>query len=349
MADNIGKKRDQSLDIVKGICIILMVLGHAGCPEWLNQYMAWFRMPCFFFISGILLSERYLTDIKSGILKKLKGYYLPFLKWELIFILLHNLFANMHIYETSYTWNEVGIRMLRAVVMSGGEQLLGGYWFLISLTWASIGSILFLGFLQKCKKLTTVYISGGVLAAVFIASIEYLLPVKLPAQFGPQTFLAFAFFMSGFLYRKCGFYTKKLSSAFILPLLFPAIVSIFLKMSMTTATGIYSCVYFIVALSGTIGFLQFAKKLEYGELKLFNYIGNKTLYILTFHFLAFKPVSYLWIKAHHLPISYLSKFPVLEDTNSWMWVIYTLAGTALPLLLWELLHLPVWNFKGIRK
>ena len=34
-----NKKRDLSLDIAKGICIILMVVGHAGCPEWMNKFM----------------------------------------------------------------------------------------------------------------------------------------------------------------------------------------------------------------------------------------------------------------------------------------------------------------------
>lgn len=45
--------------------------------------------------------------------------------------------------------------------MTGGEQLLGGYWFLISLTWASIGTILILSFLKRRNKLTNIYIMGG--------------------------------------------------------------------------------------------------------------------------------------------------------------------------------------------
>lgn len=69
MAEN--KKRDLSLDIAKGICIILMVVGHAGCPEWINKFMGLIRMPCFFFISGILLSDRYLDDLKSGVRKNI--------------------------------------------------------------------------------------------------------------------------------------------------------------------------------------------------------------------------------------------------------------------------------------
>lgn len=107
--------------------------------------------------------------------------------------------------------------------------------------------------------------------------------------------------------------------------------------------------YFVVALSGIIGFIQLAKKLEHDKVvALFNYIGNKTLYILTFHFLAFKPISYILIRLNGLPISDLSQFPVLKETSSWMWTIYTVAGICLPLLVWELFHLPFLRFKKIK-
>jgi fucose 4-O-acetylase-like acetyltransferase len=95
---------------------------------------------------------------------------------------------------------------------------------------------------------------------------------------------------------------------------------------------------------GTIGAIQLAKRLKHGKVvAVLDYIGNKTLYILTFHFLAFKAVSYLWIKTHDLPINFLSQFPVLQATGSWMWVVYAIAGVALPLLVWELFHLSIGN------
>ncbi|MDC1767460.1 MULTISPECIES: acyltransferase family protein [Bacteroides] len=155
-----GTNRDLSLDIVKGCCIILMVMGHSGCSDWMNRFIYMFHMPCFFFISGILLSDKYLTDIKGGIRKKLKGYYRPFVKWTLIFLFLHNVFTYLHIYETSYNLKETAVMIVRTFTMTGSEQLLGGYWFLISLTWASVGSILYLSLFQKKSKLITIHIAG---------------------------------------------------------------------------------------------------------------------------------------------------------------------------------------------
>ena len=82
-------KRDTTLDIAKAVCIILMVIGHAGCPKYMCDVVYLFHMPCFFFISGLLFNEKYYANLSSGIKKKLRSYYVPFVKWELILLLFH--------------------------------------------------------------------------------------------------------------------------------------------------------------------------------------------------------------------------------------------------------------------
>ena len=154
-------QRDKTLDIAKGICIILMVIGHSGCPAYLHDFVYLFHMPCFFFISGWLLNDKYLSDLKKGLLQKAKGSYYPYVKWTLIFLIFHNVFASMYIYENSYSWKTFIERVIRAFTMTSSESLLGGFWFLISLFWASIGSLLLLSILKKHNRLTFVDISGG--------------------------------------------------------------------------------------------------------------------------------------------------------------------------------------------
>lgn len=120
-----------------------------------------FHMPCFFFISGWLLNDKYLANLKNGLYHKAKGSYYPFVKWTLIFLIFHNIFAALHVYDTFYTLPVFAERIVRAFTLTGSESLLGGFWFLISLFWASIGSLLFLWFLNKKHKLTDTYIIGG--------------------------------------------------------------------------------------------------------------------------------------------------------------------------------------------
>lgn len=155
------QKRDNTLDIAKAICICLMVVGHSGCPEYLHRFIYMFHMPCFFFISGWLLKDKYIIDLKKGIFSKIKGSYYPFVKWSLFFLVFHNLMAALHIYKDSYTLQEYLVKVIRIFTMTGSEQLLGGYWFLISLCWASLFSLFFLYICDKKNALTNVSIFLG--------------------------------------------------------------------------------------------------------------------------------------------------------------------------------------------
>ena len=339
------KQRDVSLDVTKGICIILMVVGHAGCPGWMYNFIYMFHMPLFFFISGMLLSERYIDDPKLGVLRKLKGYYKPFVKWTIVFVLLHNVFAAMHILEPSYTLGVIIKKCILSFFLLCVE--IGPYWFLASLIMASIASILLLGLLKRYKLLNNISLVGVVIlsvlvASVFPATVEFTAfgrPVFL-GQIGPQTFLAFAFFVSGYIYKhetRCRqFFEQSWVPVVILLVVF--VWSLYKPMHMLVAysPNTKCWQYYPLALGGLFSVLALVKKLRYKPLvATFNYIGSKTLYILTFHLFSFKIVSYAWIEYHHLPIEQLSEGWFLESAAPWLWVIYSIVGVVVPLMLWE--------------
>lgn len=79
-----------------------------------------------------------------------------------------------------------------------------------------------------------------------------------------------------------------------------------------------------------------------------SYIGNKTLYILTFHFIAFKLVSWLYLYVEGLSIDNLSQFPVLQNSKFYLWIIYSLIGVGISLLIWELFHVRVSFLKLLK-
>ncbi len=335
----IPQRRDVTLDIAKALCIILMVVGHSGCPDYLHRFIYMFHMPCFFFISGWLLSDKYATDLKTGLLKKVKGYYKPFIKWELIFLLCHNLFAWLHIYNDSYPLRDIPLKAVRIFTMTGGEQLLGGFWFLISIFWASVAALLFVALLHRRKCLTIFNIWGGVILTLLLAMTEEYIPIELPVQFGSKTILATAFYMTGYACKrmKLNFDKSPLIGLFLLAL--PAIAALFTTLSMST-TGTKIMVFYPHALSGAMGTLILSSWLS-RQTAVRNQllkIGRKTLYILTFHFLAFKLVSYVYIQLVGRPIVELVQFPVLQDTTNWLWVIYTIIGIGVPVGIWEVVN-----------
>ena len=67
-------KRDITVDIIKGIGIVLMVVGHARAP--LSDYISLFHMAIFFIASGFLINCKYadsLSGMMQYIWKKIKG------------------------------------------------------------------------------------------------------------------------------------------------------------------------------------------------------------------------------------------------------------------------------------
>lgn len=83
-------KRLIGIDVMQGIAMMLVVLGHHlfnFMPEWYKQMFAWiytFHMPLFIFISGFLIRYSYKgvnnwKEYKQYITKRIKKFLLPFL------------------------------------------------------------------------------------------------------------------------------------------------------------------------------------------------------------------------------------------------------------------------------
>ena len=133
--------RNNSVTISKGIAIILMVIGHACVSQLFNQYLVMVRMPLFFIMSGYCFKERYLTDMGGFLKKRVKGIYLPYVKWSVFFLCIHNLLCYTHIESIEHILdiNDFLKRLLFIFTkMAGEDMLLGGFWFLKTLFWASI-------------------------------------------------------------------------------------------------------------------------------------------------------------------------------------------------------------------
>lgn len=67
-------------------------------------------------------------------------------------------------------------------------------------------------------------------------------------------------------------------------------------------------------------------------------VGNFTLDILVWHFLAFKVVSYLIIKLHDLPIEHMGDFPIISEYSHIYWPLYAIAGIGLSLMMGHILR-----------
>lgn len=330
-------KIDTRISVTKALCIILMVVGHSGCPEIINDIFGLIRMPCFFFMSGFLLKEKYLNDMVAFVKRRFKGLWWPFVKWSVIFMLLHNVLTSLHVYNSSYTLTDMAYKLFQIVTMTGSEQLLGGYWFLKELLYASVISIIALKLLHAIpNRKNGKEISNGIILTFLFLICAYFIsiaPFKIPT-IGSRTLLSAACYFAGYTFHKLPNNNRSNLFKGIIYLTTVLVISFFYTNSMS-ATNYDIFIYFIIAMIGTVGIINIAGLIKGNALKALNYVGGKTLYILTFHFISFKLVSLILIGYYDLPITRLSDFPVISGLNSFSWIVYSIIGVIIPLILWE--------------
>lgn len=338
-------KRDVSIDICKGIGIILMVLGHSGMPKGGHDFIYMFHMPLFFFVSGYCFSEKYLDTPIAFVKKKIKGLWLPYVKYSLLFLLLHNLFCYLHIYSPLYGYQRHGVDMLSisqakdsvwSVVTSmyGTDQLLGGFWFLRELLLGSVIAFVAMKAIRKlqqhCQLVAISNMGGGIfllLASVVMNKYVLVFPCF---NMGSLSVLAAAIFLAGHVYKEHK-YCMNLgwTIAFAIIILLGSILKpreiVNLEWSDTVP-------YFFFGVLGTVMTINVSRYISVfaAWLGLFlSWVGRVTLTVLTWHLLAFKIVTLIIIRQKGMSIEHLGEFPVMSvfSEQRW-WIAYFIVAMA---------------------
>ena len=91
------------IDIAKGICILLMVIGHSGMTGILHNMIYAFHMPFFFFISGITTNVK--RSFRDFFISKANGLLIPFCIYYLIHIPCYAYVYHMSV--TKYFYSEL--------------------------------------------------------------------------------------------------------------------------------------------------------------------------------------------------------------------------------------------------
>lgn len=330
-----NKSRNNYISIAKAIGIILMVVGHSGCPSAIGRFIYLFHMPLFFVCSGFFFREATnKTSLMSFYKKRIKGLYLPYLKWSLLFLLLHNVFRHFHITGSVIYHTQDFIRQLiRLLTMTDYELLIRPFWFIKELLFASVIvasiSIIRARLFPKIKTFTLLFFS---LTTAFWAKFIPLIPLIGDCSL---LFLSIAYFYSGILIQKykpsIPFTTSMMFISFFVVLIGSVLFTGNIDMRFTTAKNMLP--YYLLSLSGIIMVFCISKKLEKISINstLF-YIGNHTMPILALNLLALKIGSLIKIWIYGLPINNLSSYTVIYEHNSYFWVIYTIIGISIPLL-----------------
>lgn len=343
--------RDKKIDIVRGIAIVLMVIGHSGCP--LKKFIYLFHMAVFFMISGYLFIPKYekgLNGIVEYILRKLKGIWLPYFVWTIIYTLLNNVFLLVNIYSSKEAFvlgeavaaharmsvTDMLKNIVKAIFMSGRTEMGGAFWFLRTLFCLSCFFYIAGYILWKVIKSDRARDVVNLLMAFLFLFVGYVMHLKGIQTFGiPIVFSTYVLFLIGHLIRKYSLLERMMNLKSFFVSLFILVLACFRGAPISLGDNNFgNPIYMLImSLAGWILCYYIAANFEKcfcgnGFAKL----GKHTMSIVILHFLCFKLIHLLQIFIYNYPIEYLAKFPYLNGNGAW-WVMYAFVGVLVPIVL----------------
>ena len=236
---------------------------------------------------------------------------------------------------------------LMVLKFSQAEQLLGGYWFLKTLFYASFISfvcIYLATYIEtqfpkaKFKRTIGVCIGLSVVSSFLFSLFDLHIPIFGIAV---RELIATCFILMGYLYRNHISHLIRYSNISYITLFLSAISlttigSLFWKMSMTDIVTLHIVPYLLSSVIMSILILE-TIKLFYKESKvskLFKFMGDNSIEILTWHFLSFKLANYLIVSLYNLPVGQMAEFPTISEySKHGFWILYLISGITIPLLI----------------
>ena len=114
--------RLEHIDILKGLLIILVVIGHIGGIPTLHKYIYWFHMPCFFILSGYVFKPDVRGNVYKLVQNRICRYMIPCYMWWFILQVVLGTFTLQGILH----------------ILWGGRLVGGVYWYISCLTLTQI-------------------------------------------------------------------------------------------------------------------------------------------------------------------------------------------------------------------
>ncbi len=183
-------RRKTYLDMVKGICIILVVLGHSEyVSHYTNIWLSTFHLPAFFIVSGYLteMKMEFQKNFREILIKKVRSLLVPYFIFSFGALLVELALGH----GTKDLISEI---LLKTIFLRGYSV----FWFLSA---AFFGELIFIAFRKKLQLKAALPVL--VLIAVVLYKVYDLASLPDPANIVLQTiakfFIAAAFMAMGAL------------------------------------------------------------------------------------------------------------------------------------------------------
>ena len=360
--------RTPSFTILKAIAIILVVIAHSAAPAYLSNFAYMVGVPAFFVLSGYFFKLDNLDNTSDFVIRRTKTLYLPFIKWGVFFLILHNLFFEVGFLSESYgnaqggvthpyNWTQAAQHLWSMVFnMSGYDPFMAGaFWFFRALFLANIAFIFLFKATRRLGKLktSTLQVVSVIVLAFLLALWQASMGLHITgvAQGGYRELMGIVLLGIGFLLRRAD--ETPDSSIWHNPIIMLAASSVVLMIltfvypiSMAAKPGSVLSVP-ILTVAGTAAFIwlrglsEFILQLPEKYTQWLQFTGENSLYIFVFHLLAFKVASMIKVGVYQLDWAMVGGHPVVQhELGDGFWLLYIFVGVVLPIL-------PVWIWRKI--
>lgn len=360
-----NENRITSIDIIKGIAILLVVYAHTA--PFCRNFLYTFTLQIFLITSGYCFKNR-ISDFASWkhyMAGKLRSLYVPCAVCNGIYALLEGLFLRIGLYTddpafismtknwpvpqriySAHTVTDILRKFARVILLTDTTQMGTATWFLILLLviCAVHGAI-------SCLIIRLNPILGRIiLISIFIlmSALGQYVRLNIPGwDFVRCSFFGYAVFLIGIIIKELnlGFLENPfLGLASFLSL---AWFSRFYFMELANARIDNVAIFMLGSLGGWCMLKPLADIIANMPhlSSIFRYIGKRTIPIICLHILLFKAVTWLYILTHDLPRIYLASFHVYFDTSELYKLLYLAVGAGGSLLIAGLWNRLPW-FKG---
>lgn len=293
--------------------------------------------------------------------RKVKGLYIPFVACNGIFVLLTNEFLSIGIYsdnpdllKVAASWpvqqfltHPLGIvilaKKLASVILFYGVTQLGtATWFLTALfevlLFNSLVELITSRANGKHRRFVFIFILVWTLILCQCISDNDVTGLNYAIKCFPSCYVSFTL---GRVIKEIQW--KQLYSWWNGIVAFAILIVFSLTFHFELSAGkIENVLIFVIAsLCGWVclktisDFIMRTKNIS----QIFQYIGRHTMPILCLHVISFKVVSLLYIICMKKPILYLAAWHIIFDADECWKLLYAVAGTSIPVILYELIQL----------
>lgn len=340
-AQNKNENHKFYLDMVKGIAIILVVLGHSGTISGtINTWLSTFHLPAFFIVSGILMNVKKESHrpLLYTLKHKCRQLFIPYI----CFSMATALFVLKEIYAGPLEWSVMKELVLKTVTLQGYSVM----WFLPTLFFAECYTIVLLKLFNKfCEKnlLTSVLlcVTTTTLALVFYGWYKNTVVTSYSSfvvdeiRMFVKSFVASAFISYGYFlydifslldYGKTPKKNKRIG--YRLAELFVGVFLIFTNIAVTPKIQLMDLnnlnvgtlgQYLLLGVGGSLGLLLLCRNIP--NIPLLSYYGQNSLIIMCTH------INFYILYIASITSPYLVVF--LPGNYNVLWCTFSIIGAML--------------------